>query len=117
MQILEFRIAALEFARPVRIFEQLVEEQVSPTLLRKSARELYQCMLREIKIVEVNIETRTYIPQRLTLARATFLRQRNRHIRPLGLYLFYTGQQKIRFADTTSAFDGNQPIVPVDLVH
>lgn len=69
------------------------------TRLYKLAREINEGVLGKIEVVEIDIERSL---AEFGVGGAQFL----------GVV-----EQEVGFADASSALDGNQPVVPIDLVH
>ena len=117
MKIRELVIAALQFTRPVRILEQLVQEDMRTALTNKGTHEIHQRIGREIEVVDVSVQTRTYIVNRFTRTTLAFLRHGFRCVSPFGFDFFDSCQHEIGLSYTTTSLDSYQAVIPVNLVH
>ena len=116
MQSFEAIIAALEFARPVRIFKELIQEQIASAFLHKLTCQIQERVLREIEVIEVYIETRTHLRERFSLFSSSF-DYGFRCVFPLGFDFFDARKEKIRFSYSSSTLDSNEAVVPIDFIH
>ena len=116
MEVAVLGIAAFEFPTPVGVLEQLVQEEVLTACLRKRTGQFEQGMLGEAEVVEADIETRAYILEGLTRFASSLVFGFG-HVPPLRLNLFDTGKEEVGFSHTSSAFDSDQTIFPINLVH
>jgi hypothetical protein len=92
-------VAMSEVLRPIRAFEDLVNEQGMTTCLYKLTRKLQEGVLGKIEIVEIDIERAL---TKLWVLLTKFLR---------------IIEQEVGLTYSTATLDSNQSVVPIDLIH